>query len=343
VPEHNSRESYIEEINKQANNYIQTVSSLLAFTNHARWDEELKTFVPESKFSIGRRMDPEEGDTVTPDLVVQRTEYYGLIVEAKKGFPQDMKLWIDIFKQLKRYDGKLKGWFTKDEFIDTSDLILMTHYTRAPAISTLIEERYRESELSFRKNFSVVSFDVAEEIKTFIRLEKRFGKISEKYLDDSFTNITSIDMEKLISEHGEIKFYDAEPTMPYLLQILWDNVFSDMKEDYPYDRERRCTPIPIDVKYLTEILQKYYGFESKREHDPEIPKKSWVKKALNILVEARPRHAEVDDKDPNKYIILYKSKRGDNLENFAKICYDIEHKIRRRKKRDEKQLELPIS
>lgn len=338
MPEYSSLKSYIEEIKKQTNNYEQTVFALLAFANHARWDEEHQTIIPESQFSIGRRMDPEEGDTVTPDLVIQRTEVYGLIVEAKKTFPKEKNYWINTLKQLKRYDGKLKGWFTKD-FIDTSDLVLMIHYPRSPTITDYIKERCQEGELAFRNNFSVVSFDLAEEIKTFIRLEKRFGKISEEYLDISFKNICSIAIENLISE---IKFYDSEPPMPYLIQILWDNVFSAMKDEYSYDHEKKCYPIAIDVQKLTEILQKFYGPESKGEREQEIPKKSWVKKALDMLVQARPRYAEVDDKDFNKYIILYKSKRGDNLENFAKVCYLVERKERKRTRKEERQLQLPI-
>ncbi|TKJ30856.1 hypothetical protein CEE39_07805, partial [bacterium (candidate division B38) B3_B38] len=263
MPEHNSKESYIKEIKNQVDNYEQTVFALLAFANHARWDEEYQTYIPESQFSIGRRMSPEKGDTVTPDLVVQRTQVYGLIVEAKKTFPKEKNYWIDTLKQLKRYDGKLKGWFTNDEFIDTSDLVLMIHYPRAPAITEYIEERCREGELSFQNNFSIVSF-VIEEKLYFINLEKRYGEIYDKYINDSLKNICRFPMEKLLCEkRREIKFYDDEPPMPYLLQILWHDVFSNMKEDYPedypFDHERRCTPIPINVKDLTEILQKYYG------------------------------------------------------------------------------------
>jgi len=341
VTEYISKEEYIDEIIKKANDYEQTVIALLAFANHARWNESLQNYISRSYFSFGRRMDPEKGESVTPDLIVQKTEHYGIIIEAKKGFPQDKKYWSKDLDQLKSYDGKLKGWFTEDQFIKISDIVLLTHYTKGPAISKFIEERFQEGELSFRNNFSIVTFVISEEVAQFIDLEKRFGKIYDKYLDDSLKNIRAIPIEKLLlAERRGIKFYDSEPPMPYLLQILWISVFNHMKEDHTYDYERRCTPIPIEIQGLTETLQKYFGFESVRERDPEIPKKKWVKKALNILVESK--HAEVNDKYPSEYIILYKPKRGDILDNFAKICYYIEHKRFRIKRKDKKQLELPI-
>ena len=330
----------IEKAKKEANDYEQTVLALFAFANHVCWDESSKSLLSGSQFSFGKGMINQDGKQVTPDLIVQRTENYGIVAEAKKSLPQEKKYWLKEFQQLKSYDGELKGWFTPTEEIDIADLVLLIHQTRGPAASRFLSEKIDEGTLSFLDKISVITFVVSAEVQEFLNLQKIWGKMSFQNLERSFEDVRPVALETLTILYGGVKLYDAEPPLPYFLQILWDHVFNRMKENLEYDERRKCVPIPISLDALTKYLQDYFGSPKhpNREREPEIPKKGWVAKALETLCFANM--AEQDSSNPNTYVIFFKRKRQDTLEMFTKICYEVEHKSKRREKGKQLSIEF---
>lgn len=333
-------QAIIEEIRNEANDYEQTVQALLAYANHTCWDNASGTMISDSKRSFGRRMTNKDGTEITPDLVVQRTTDYGMVTEAKKSLPREKDYWLKKFKQLESYDGDLVGWFTPNEHIDTADLVLLIHQTRGTAAFKFLEEKIAEGVLSFDNKISVVTFVHSLETQDYINLQKIWGEISLQALAESLENVCAVPLEKIINVYGgdRVKFYDAMPPLPYLLQLLWDNVFNRLKENVEYDEDRKCRPVVTTVDDLALYLQKFFG-PAKNQNDsrePMIPKRDWVKKALDILCTARM--AERDKSNPNTYTVFFRKKRKDTFEMFVRICHGILNKPKRREKG--KQLSL---
>lgn len=328
----------IEKIKQQADDYVQTVLALLAFANHACWDETKRELLVDSRFTFGKRMINQSGTEVTPDLIVQRTKNYGLVAEVRKDLPKEESYWLKEFSQLESYDGKLDGWFTTNKKIDTADIVLLTHYTRGPAAARFLEKKIGDGSLSFSNKISIVTFVFSAEVKEFIALEKKWGKISLQELERSLESVRSVSIEKLNSTYGYVKFYDAEPPLPYLLVILWDQVFNPLKEKFKYDEGRKSTPIQVSIDELRNHLQVYFGPPKQENHErePEIPKREWVKKALEILCTVGM--AERDNLQLEKYTILFKKKKQDTFQMFAKICCRME--VRLKKGRGLKQLKI---
>jgi hypothetical protein len=93
--------------------------------------------------------------------------------------------------------------------------------------------------------------------------------------------------------------------------------------------------LEVSVSTLTEELQEYFGFRSTGSRSPEIPKRTWVKKTLDALVEFRLA-TRVDDE---RYVIAYKRTRKDTLLKFGSLCHKLQEK--QNAERDEKPMLLP--
>ena len=126
-------EDAIKRIEEKVDDYNQTLEALVGFSHVLRWDDQKEDFKPNSYRFIARRMDTSEvirivpKIVVTPDLVIQLDENYGIVSEVKKSFPRDKELWIGNFNQIQKYDDDLKGWKTSTEKIKNIDIILLTH------------------------------------------------------------------------------------------------------------------------------------------------------------------------------------------------------------------------
>ena len=86
---------------------------------------------------------------------------------------------------------------------------------------------------------------------------------------------------------------------------------------------------------LTSELQEYYGFQSTGARSPEIPKRAWVTRALNALVEFKLAVRKNED----RYIVNYKRTRGDTLLKFGRLWHALEEK--RSADKTEKTMLLP--
>ena len=174
-----------EQTNKileEIDNYRQTLEAIVSFSHVLRWDDNNKALKPNSYTFIARKMNTSEenranpNNEVNPDLIVQLNENYGIVVEVKKSFSKNKDYWEKNFSQLVKYDDKLKGWKTKNEYIDTSDIVLLTHYKIKVDVKDYIEKRISENDLVFNRNFSAISFIRSQGIKMFLALEKFYGK-----------------------------------------------------------------------------------------------------------------------------------------------------------------------
>lgn len=260
---------------------------------------------------------------VTPDCVVQANDEGGFIAEAKLSLPKDEVRWDSVLTQLKKYDDDLSGWWTPTEHIESHDIIALIPLSRAVRFADRLDEALQAKNLQFDRAVSVVGFfKQTGATKNFLSLKRERGKISDESLDQRLRDVRSVDFAHIIREHGDRKFVEHMPPMPYLLQIIWDNLFLKYAADVPKDESKGWRPLTVSISKVTADLQENYGFRSSGARSPQIPQPSFVRKALDALVEFRM----AEPKAEGEYLVKYKRSRKDTLEKFGRLCFESKEK-----------------
>lgn len=360
-----------QRVAEDTDNYITTLLVTLAFVNELRWKTEEQKLDPEVKWEVGRRMKASSKNAVspstisTPDCVIQAsTSQLGMVAEVTTKLTTDAERWRKKLKQVKAYDDDLTGWWTANSKIPKHDLSLLVHLTRAVDVADIAEEegkRKREIDMqsakagadrkrdvkapaktmsavdapiTFERNFSIVGFQRATgATRESITLKKEYGGISDTPVAERLRRTVMVPVEVLVVEYHDKKFVDHEPPEALMLQILWQDLFTSYTEQFQPDQDLGYTPMRLTVEGVTDDLRRYYGFSSRGEHSPEIPKQQWVRKALNRLVQIGDAH-----KDGTDYIIHFKPIRGDALKRFGKLLFE----AGATPEVDDKQLVLPL-
>lgn len=309
-------------LREEVDDYEETISAIVSFCHFVRWDKHKQDFKKGSYFFIGRKMDETSKNQITPDFVIQFNETYGIVGEAKKSFSRNDKFWIKDFEQLQKYDTALKGWKTHDEFIKTSDIVLLTHYSRKVDVTDYLQEKISKGAISFNNNFVVIAFSRIDQSKTFIYLEKAFGNLSDKTMDDKIRKIVKIPLDRILPFYN-IRFYDAKPPLPLTMSILWNNMFNQIPpvEQFMDSDGRKQIKIEVNVDDLTEKMRHQFAVPQNNDHRlPEIPKTSWIRESMEMFLKLKYVTKKIGSNDD--YIVKYKSMK-EPLETFAsKIAED---------------------
>ena len=91
------KEELLRAVRDEINDYEQTVNAILSFAAFVVHDG--KSQRPGSEFGIGRRMTTSADNSIspssdiTPDLVAQKSQEYGIVAEAKKTLDQNQSNW----------------------------------------------------------------------------------------------------------------------------------------------------------------------------------------------------------------------------------------------------------
>lgn len=332
-----SKEEYIKNVKEQANSYERTIQTILAFDSAVRWDDVQKDYLRGSYFLPGRGLlkDPSEpDDTVTPDIVEQLSTDYGIIAEVKITASTERDF-ADAYEQICNYDIDLVGWKTANEKVRLHDLsLLVDDFKKNTA------KRYFQAK-RFRKKFTLVACAVELEDKMFYKIEKYYGSFSDKRVENKLGgDPIGVPMDPLegggtlFQKMSRVKFYDTEPPVEYTMTVLWMNAFSTLME-----KKRRGTSREISVTTgeITDFLGKMYAFEREDEHQPSVPKRSWVRHALDSFVEIG--WASKDQSNHDTYQVRYSYQRKKNIiEVFAEKRWRVRRKSARMA--EERQLEF---
>lgn len=329
-------EEAVKKILEKVDNYNQTLEALVGFSHVLRWNDEKEEFKPNSYSFIARRMTTSEDNRitpkreVTPDLIVQLDENYGIVSEVKKSFPKDKELWIGKFNQLQKYDDELTGWITSTEKIANSDVILLTHYKIKVVVLDYLVEKISNKTLSFERNFSAIAFHRTQEANVFLNFEKFYGDLSDSVINERLRLIIGIPLNKIIPL-SNIKFYDDKPELSYTMEILWNKIFSQYPkmEEFMESGGIKIITIEVNVDELTQKLREQFSdYNEGDPRQPELPKTKWVKEAMEML--EKLNYAKKSNEDDNEYIVKYKS-INNTLQRFSREIYDSlneKHKIK---------------
>jgi len=302
----------VQKIREKCDDYKHTVWALLAFADHSMWNFEDAKIYPNSRYSLGRRMVTIEGNTVTPDLAVQRSIQYGLVCEAKKDLPISREYWIKILDQLTKYNTIKEGWFASSQ-IDNYDVVFLTDISRSVDFGDFFEKSNR----SWTHSTAIVGFEPTTETSdTFITLKKERGDLSDTALNESLRRVTKVPLSKIETTIGKVKFYDSEPPLVYTARIFWENICSAKISAETWSKDKKAHILELNIEEITEELQRFFGQLSEGTRDQEIPNKKWIKKVLDFFVIAG--YAEKTD-DDETFVVLWKEIRGDILERFSRL------------------------
>ena len=322
-----------EEFKNKIDDYVQTIHAIVGFMNFYLYDNTAKKMKDEVFVFQGRKLEPspersinsngEKIANVTPDIGVFLPSENGVLGEVKKGFSQNQQYWLGDFQQLMSYDDDLTGWPSKDGRVKSHDIVLILHQTRAAKVSRFYEEK-AGSEIKFLRPFIIVQFNRADERKSYYFFHKILGSLTEKYVDEQLTDGVSVPMEVFIKTYSTIKFYDSEPPLPYLIELIWTNVvLRAASEDAKFEKLKRNQKIDIMLGIDSIIEELHQGFSFRmlhgdnNERQPKIPKREWVMRACEQLVKLNEA-SWVDS--TRKTIKIFFRKYDDVLGHFIELC-----------------------
>ncbi|HYX06482.1 MAG TPA: hypothetical protein VE912_07080, partial [Bacteroidales bacterium] len=327
--------------------YEQTVKAILAFAAIVVHDGNRQS--PNSNFGIGRRMTTSSNNSIapntdiTPDLVAQHSNNYGIVAEFKKSLSKDPEQWHDIITQIRKYNDSLEGWWIDNDQIQTSDTAILIHYTRSRKFIRFLKEQIESNPDLLTQNSCVIEFQRSDERMTYFTFRKEWGEIHNEKLNNSLRDAVPVPLENVVKTFGNLEFYDCRPPMPKLLQRLWQDVFPSRISEAEYDEELKAYKIDIGVDEVTEELQSGYGSKALSvsgvpdDRDVEFPRTSWIRNALDWLV-ANDLAIKSSTEDDYYYTIHFKAfrKSKDILEKFIEMHIDyIEEQ-----EKDESQIDL---
>jgi hypothetical protein len=261
---------------------------------------------------------------VTPDLVLQRNDA-GVVAEITYSLANDTAHWRQKLEQVVKYDDPLTGWWSKDEKLAQHDIAFLVPQSRAVRVGDILKEEAgnKDGTIKLKYRTAVVGFNRTSGAKEFMTLMKIFGDLTDADLSERLRHSINVPTDVLIVVYGDRKFFDFEPPMAYLLQIMWDQLFPTYLTEFPLVESQRYTPLTVTVDRVAQDMQNNYGFSVEDQRCSEIPQRTWIKKALELLVLFNLASRAGD----NTYTIKYKTLRGDHLKRFGELLHRNRSKI----------------
>lgn len=266
----------------ELDNYESTVQAIAAFRQFLVGPDAY-----EVRFNVGRRMETSPTNaiqpnvTVTPDIVAQLHEGYGMAVEVKRSMPSEKTRWLKTLQQVRKYDDDLNGWWTDPGHIEDWNAALLVHadYSR-PVVRALREQPVLQGPKSV-----VIEFAREDAAKPVIRFRLEEGSLSEARLL-TLVDGSKVPLKVIVSP---LAFYDGKPPLIYMATKVWDWAYSERFDGGYRDEAIKRWVVPIDVERLVDEMRKAYGsgqFDSD-ERSCEFPKTKWVTTTLGRFVDHR--------------------------------------------------------
>ena len=255
--------------------------------------------------------------------------------EAKATMSTEKDWWDCHIKQLQRYDDDLVGWWTDSKCLENdSNTILLVSSEKSIKFRKHVEDAISKESVSFTKPIAFVGFIQTGTPQESMLFQLDWGKIYNSELHEALEDRKLIPLEHFVASVDRVKFYDSPPPVEYMMEVLWNHVFIELKTAVKMDEESKTWPIDVNIPNLTRDVQKLYGQTPSEEREASFPNIKWIRSAVE--------HFEVlglaKKKDLDNYTVGYKNLRGDLLERFSKARKKVKEKEDRKR-----QMELPLT
>jgi hypothetical protein len=283
-------------------NYTDSVFAIIGFANLYRFDDASRSMRPDVLVFQGRRLTPSpakavnpEGQPVkfvTPDVGVLLPGDVGVLAEVKRSFPSDEAHWMDDFMQLMAYDDDLAGWPSSGGTVAAHDVVLLVHQGRGRAVYKFYE-KHEGREIKFTRTFCIVEFNRSNERQAYFFFRTAKGSLTEAGVCAKLENGVQVPMLALTRAYSEIKLYDHEPPLPYMLQLIWEHIVSAKASESPkYTalKKGQHIDVPLSLGEVVKELHEKFSFRQLHaetsDRQPAIPEADWVRRAFEKLVQA---------------------------------------------------------
>lgn len=279
-------------IRSEIDNYSQTVQALKALANELCWREDSRRIDPAACYWLGRTMVTSASNrvspntSVTPDLLLQLSDGFGVIAEAKLALSRNGKYRLPRLKEIVKYDDDLTGWDTASGQIDLHDLIVLVHLSQAVDVGDDYVAMIKGGQITIGRKLAVIGFAIIEQAQTWLSLKLEHGELTRQDKAKKLRKMVNIGLDRIaaLPRLASMQLYDAAPPPPYLMNLIHTTVLSSLT-----DQEL------IDLRDTTEVIKTVSATDLRaqpaEEHGPgiqgtrvpEIPRKSWVVDAMRRL------------------------------------------------------------
>lgn len=276
-------------------------------------------------FRQGPRMGAAGGGTapITPDMVFEvvgtgepRSPGYRAVGEIKASFPQLPAALDLIVEQIQKYDGDLDGWETGRAAAsgprNRHDIIIVTRLEQARTFAVRLPAAFRDRGVKIKRPLSILGVVRRKEGNDdLFKVKKLSGRISHARADNALAKGVEIHAYKMLKELDGTKFYDSMPPLPYIMAILWVQVFPNLVHDKKRKRLHMHESITIDVGVdrVHRLISRFAP-----PSNPQCIKRSWITASLDEFV-----RVGLAQKKKGEYTIYYAMGKALPLRWFVQL------------------------
>jgi hypothetical protein len=316
-------------------NYKDTIYAIIGFMNFYRYDDSTHSdrkdiFVFQGRKLFRKDNADKEGDDkkyITPDIGICLPENTGIIGEVKNSFPMDKSLWEKELEQIVSYDKEFVGWPCKSGEVSNHDIVLLVHYSRAVAIRDYYREG-KDDKFKISRPFCLIEYQRVNQSKSFVAFRIQEGTLSNLDIHNKLYGSNMVPMDVFIEKYSTVKIIDSEPPLPYLLQLIFENVILQKAIEHPKFKQihkRQKIEIRTSIDEIVETLSQGFSFralEANFTNEHRTPRREWVLRACEKLVsKSEAKWISADEK--NELLAVYQ-KLEPVLDHYIQLCSDEE-------------------
>lgn len=315
----------IEQYRQDVDSYKDTVSAILAFVHEMIWDEARRQARLDTIHEHGSPQSWNSGaDPVTPDLAFVCPQEFAVIGEAKMslGGHGDRGRLRD---QLAKYDRVMQAWLSPEPpRAPLGGVVLLTHQSRKVDAEEYLVGELEANRYQPRCPIAIVAYNRNDQSSVHYALERSWGGLVPPSKDQKLRRVVNVKLEHLLMAYGGVKFYDADPPMPYLLQVIWDGVLPPRipENSYTASRQRatrgrrQMVQLNVDLDEVCEALRNGFSLRLLNQNLPECPRKALVRQAMDKLTAWKLAERRRGD----SYSINYRKLNRGAFEYFLRKC-----------------------
>jgi len=221
------------------------------------------------------------------------------------------------------YDDDLLGWPSATGTVASHDVALIVHQARGKVVCRFYD-KHRGNKIQFQRPFCIVEFNRSNERQAYFFFRTAVGHLTDVSVNAKLENGVQVPMWALTRAYSEIKIYDNEPPLAYLLYLIWEHVINAKASENPKYaglRKRQRLGVELSVDEVVVELHEKFSFhqlhKQTSDRQPKIPNQEWVKRAFDRLVKAG--EAEWVDRAEGRLKAQF-SRHDDVLAHFVEIC-----------------------
>ena len=273
-------------------------------------------------FRQGPKMRTADGVVVTPDMAFesgggQGGTGYRAVGEIKSSFPQYESAVDQMVRQVRHYDSGLGGWEGEASScgggqLGDHDIVIGVRSDHAHDFAVRLPVALRAREVEIKSPLSIIGIIRNKNNNGNDRflIKRSFGKISHKKTHDAFGKGWSINASEMTNGLNNTKFYDSRPPLPYVMSVLWVNVFLNLAHGKKLKKLRMNAQVTMDVE-----VGRIHRLASRLapQSNPGCVKRAWIKDSMEEFV----RIGLAERTGIDKYRIFYTIHKSRPLEWLA--------------------------